>query len=420
MSRRPRSPRPAPHDYTPDIERLNHRLAACRLGWQGVAPMPPAMAEAVEELTTTVEELYAMNEDLTQTQQAALESQRRYQELFDGVPDAYLVTDLQSLILEANRAAGQLFHLHGLQLVGLPLAVCIAWEERRAFRTQLAWLRNGAEVREWVIRVQPPHHPAVQVACHVAPARDAEGRLCGLRWLLRLPKDPPPVQETSDSQVRDLTPEWDYATGARQAAPDRTELRMRELHHRMKNHLQVVCSLLDWRLGDLHDPQVRAVVQECQGRIRAMALLHEHLYRAGDVERLELGDYLRRLALQLLAAYGIDRERITLTLQLDAVNVETNTALPCGLLAHEVLSNCLQHAFPGDRAGAVALTLRAEPPGQVTLTIRDTGVGIPAGLDPGQGDSFGLSLVRTLTEQLQGTLVVTRDQGACVTLRFPI
>jgi two-component sensor histidine kinase len=173
-------------------------------------------------------------------------------------------------------------------------------------------------------------------------------------------------------------------------------------------------------MEDLHDPRVSAVVQECQGRIQAMALLHELLSGAGDLERIDLGHYLRRLALQIFEAYGVDRERIPLTLQAGAVSVEAHTAVPCGLLLHEVLSNCLQHAFPGGLEGTVALTLRAEPPGQVTLTIRDTGVGVPVDLDLRHGGSFGLQLIRALTEQLQGTLLVTRDQGTGVTLRFPI
>ena len=98
MSRRPRAPRPVPHDYTPDIDQLHHRLSALTLRWQGVAPTSPSLAEALEELSTTVEELHAMNEDLTVSQQAAIAGQRRYQELFEGVPEAYLVTDPQGLV----------------------------------------------------------------------------------------------------------------------------------------------------------------------------------------------------------------------------------------------------------------------------------------------------------------------------------
>jgi PAS domain S-box-containing protein len=419
MSRRPRSPRPAPHDYTPDIDHLHHQLTALMLRWQGVAPTPPSLTEAVEELTTTVEELHAMNEDLIQSQQAALESQRRYQELFEGVPEAYLVTDLQGLIQEANRPAAHLLHIDRAHLTGLPLAVFVAQELRSAFRAQLAWLQNGAEVREWVIRVQPRHQPPVPVICHVAPALDTEGALIGLRWLLRDLKTQSQVQETIEPRGLDRTAELAHANAVLQAKLDRAELHMRELHHRMKNNLQVVSSLLDVRLKDLQDSRVSTMVQECQGRIRAMALVHEDLYRAGDADRLALGPYLQRLALQLFEAYGIDRERIPLMLQADVVEVGINTAIPCGLLVYEVLANCLQHAFPAQQGGTVMVTLQAEPAGRVTLTIRDTGRGLPEDWGVRDAGGFGLYLVRALTEQLQGTLIVTRDRGTCVTLRFP-
>ena len=109
-----------------------------------------------------------------------------------------------------------------------------------------------------------------------------------------------------------------------------------------------------------------------------------------------------------------------LTWQADAVDVGANTAMPCGLLVHEVLSNCLLHAFPAQQIGSVAITLQAEPAGQVILTICDTGIGVPPDLEGHEGESFGLDLIRALTEQLQGTLVVTRTRGTCVTLRFPV
>jgi PAS domain S-box-containing protein len=163
------------HDYTPDIDILRDHLTTLSQRWHGVAPTPPSLSEAIEELTAAVEELRAMNEELAQSQQAAIESRQRYQDLFEWIPEPYLLTDPQGVILEANRAATDLLQLDRAQLLGLPLAVCVAWEERRTFRSQLARLQNGDEVREWIVRVQPPHLPVVQAACHVTPARDTGG-----------------------------------------------------------------------------------------------------------------------------------------------------------------------------------------------------------------------------------------------------
>ena len=134
MRRGPRTSQPAPRDYTFEIDLLSHQLAALTRRWNGVAPTPPSLAEAVEELTTTMEELHAMNEDLTQSQQDGLDTQRRYRELFEGVPEAYFVTDLHGFIQEANRTAAQLLHIDRSQLVGFPLIASIAKEMRASFR----------------------------------------------------------------------------------------------------------------------------------------------------------------------------------------------------------------------------------------------------------------------------------------------
>jgi two-component sensor histidine kinase len=151
--------------------------------------------------------------------------------------------------------------------------------------------------------------------------------------------------------VRELAMKLVYANSAFQAMRDRAELRMRELHHRMQNNLQVVSSLLGCQEESLQDLRASAIFQTCQGRVQAMALVHELLYQGRDLERLDLGPYLRRLVLQLFEAYGIDRQRVHLTLQADDLSVDVDTAIPCGLLVHEMLANCLQHAFRAHQAG---------------------------------------------------------------------
>jgi PAS domain-containing protein len=138
MRRHQQTPRSPAHDDTPDIDLLRDQLTALTRRWCGVAPTPPSLGEAVEELSATVEELETMNADLTHSQHAAIASQPRHQELFDGVPGAYLVTDVHGHIQETNRPAAHLFHLDRCRLAGLPLADLIAQDARRAFRAQLA------------------------------------------------------------------------------------------------------------------------------------------------------------------------------------------------------------------------------------------------------------------------------------------
>ena len=420
MMRRPRAPLTPPGDYADEIDVLRQQVVTLTQRWSGAAPLPPSLADAMEELSVAMEELHAVNEELSRSQQAAISHQLRYQELFEFAPDGYLVTDLDGCIQEANRAAGAILNVEPQRLARKPLTIFIAPEERPSFRGQMAWLQNGAEVRQWGVCIQPRSKPAFPVSVSVAPVRDPQGQVIGLRWLLRDVTAWRQAQEALEHQLRERTAELAQANVALQAALDRAEMLSKELHHRAKNNLQVIANLLNLHSASLQDRHAQAIFQDCQERIRAMALVHELLYHAGGLERIELGRYLTALAAQLFWSYRIDPERIALTIQADEVELDCHKAIPCGLLCHELLSNCLKHAFPEHRSGEVAISLRADPPGQLTMTVRDTGVGLPAALDFRRTESLGLRLVCTLTEQLRGTIVLESHPGTCFTLTFPV
>ena len=258
------------------------------------------------------------------------------------------------------------------------------------------------------------------MVCQVAPALGDGGALIGLRWLIRDLKALRQACEPLERQVSDLRMELTQAQGVLESLRKQVALRERELHHRVRNHLQIVASLLNGTGHDLHDPQAQTTLQACQTRLRTVALLHELLSRAVKGEILALGPYLRLLALLLFEVYSVDRQRVPLTVEADTVEVVVQSALACGLLVHEVLSHRLSQAFQSDQAQIVAIMLRATPPGQVTLTIRDTGVGIPMDGQVREVQGLGSPLIRALTEQLQGTLVVMHEQGTRVILRFPM
>ena len=198
------------------------------------------------------------------------------------------------------------------------------------------------------------------------------------------------------------------------------EVLLREVHHRVKNNLQVIASLLDLQAETAEDPRVRAAFEESQARLQAIALIHEQLYQGASLARLDATNYLRRLSTCLFETYGPSDGRITLELEVEKIALELNVAIPCGLMLNELLSNALKHAFPGGRPGTVTITLRQEPPGTCILTVRDTGVGLPASLDIRQTDSLGLQLVSLLIEQLGGTLTLARGSGTTVILTFPL
>jgi PAS domain S-box-containing protein len=420
MRRHQNTSYPYPHDYTAEIEMLRQAVVALTYRQPGDAPSPSALDEAIEAVAVVFEELHAVNEALTQTQQVAMHEQQRYRELFTFAPDSYLVTNLHGVIQEANQAAATILHIAPDQLAGIPLAVFVAPEARQDFRARTACLRNGAEVRMWEVPIQPRRQAAFPALVSVSPARDVHGQVIGLRWVLHDNSEQQQAYMAIEQRVQEQTAELAQANTALQDALGQAQILLRELHHRVKNNLQVIASLLNLQSASLHDPNVQAIFQDCQERIRAMALVHELLYQGRDLGRIKLAQYLEVLAKQLFASYRIDPERVHLSIQADEVLLDVNTAIPCGLLCHELISNSLKHAFPGQQSGDVTITIRAIPAGQLTVTIHDTGIGFPAGVDFHKIESLGLQVACLLTKQLQGTMTLTCDCGTCFTLTFPI
>jgi len=195
---------------------------------------------------------------------------------------------------------------------------------------------------------------------------------------------------------------------------------LKEVHHRVKNNLQIISSLLNMQTELLADPAMIGIFRESQQRVQAMAMIHERLYGQDDVERLDFSDYVEGLAHDLFFAYGVDSERVRLQLQLEPVSLDLNQAIPCGLILNELLTNSLKYAFQEDQDGQISINLRSTNNSQVTLQVADNGIGLPEDFDPTTSNSLGLKIVTILTRQLRGTLNQKPAPGTEFTLTFAI
>ena len=197
------------------------------------------------------------------------------------------------------------------------------------------------------------------------------------------------------------------------------EVLLREIHHRVKNNLQVIESLLALQFGNLEDPAIRTLMEDSQRRIGAMALVHEQLYTSPDLARIDLGSYVKTLTEQLSHA-SVRSGLVGIHLQADEVLLTPDAAIPCGLILTELIANALKYAFLAGQPGEVHVEVGAPNGQEVTMVVRDTGVGFPEALDFRHTASLGLQLVCLLTEQLQGTITLERRPGTTFTLTFPI
>lgn len=194
------------------------------------------------------------------------------------------------------------------------------------------------------------------------------------------------------------------------------EVLLREVHHRVKNNLQIITSLLHMQ-GTSQVEAVRNLLAESEARIRSIALVHENLYRAESFACIDVDTYLNSVMAALQQTYGA--YHTTIRVVEHGVHLPIDTATPFGLIVNELVSNALKHAFPDDRAGTITVSLREVPPDGLLLEIRDDGIGVPASVDYKNPQSMGLQLVYSLSSQLGDAFEVDRDGGTTIRIRFP-
>ena len=217
-------------------------------------------------------------------------------------------------------------------------------------------------------------------------------------------------------------------TGRRRAQAQLTdalrekEVLLKEIHHRVKNNLQLISSLLRLQSGALDDPRLRELIADSERRVRAMALIHEQLYQAASLARVDLGSYVLSLVNHLRRSHAGTTPQVEIRVTVEDVIVEMDQAVPLGLLVSELVSNSLKHAFPTGadaRGGEVFVVARREPPGRLILIVGDNGVGLPDHVDLEHPPSMGLQLVGSFVAQLQGQLAVQRRPGTVLTVTIP-
>jgi two-component sensor histidine kinase/CHASE1-domain containing sensor protein len=223
--------------------------------------------------------------------------------------------------------------------------------------------------------------------------------------------------EVSNNAVEEQRAELATSNTELAAALNAKEILLRELHHRVKNNLQVIASLFSLQARYLPDPRYREIFEESRNRVFSIALAHEKLYRSKDLNRIDFSEYARNLVGHLHSMLGADNG-VNLVTDIQEVTLPVETAIPCGLVINELVTNAFKHAFPAGRRGAIQVVLREVDTSRWLVAVEDDGVGLPAEIALGKTDSLGLDLVSILAAQIGAEVEVTREGGTRFQLTF--
>ncbi|NBF40257.1 MAG: PAS domain S-box protein [Spirochaetes bacterium] len=311
--------------------------------------------------------------------------------LFANAPEGVIFADKTNRVLRVNAEFVRMFGYSAEEAVGRTIDELIAPEERfQEAQTLSRNVETGGFVRK-ESRRSGKDGSELDVSILGGPIFE-DGQIVGIFAIYRDISERKHVEAAVEASLREK------------------EVLLQEIHHRVKNNMQIISSILSLEIGNLSDPEVRQALQVSQNRIRSMALVHEKLYRSSDLARVDIAEYVSDLCsdLESLSADGSD---LTLELDTDELHAGVDFAIPFGLIVNELVTNAIKHARP--RSGRPVVKVRMRVSGDVTeLVVSDNGPGLPPEFDAAGGSSLGLKLVQTLTAQLGGRLDFESADGA--------
>lgn len=343
-------------------------------------------------LTTFIRDVSArklMEAELS-AQKATAEKLQERGRFFELSVDMVCIADVRGRFLELNPMFSVTLGYSTEYLLARPLFELIHRDDLEATEREIQKLAAGATAVDFTNRV-----------------RRADGSYRWLQW-----RSTPEGEGTFYAVARDVTRD-------RQLVEELRVL-LQEVHHRVKNNLQVISSLINMQLRKLADSPSRVALEECRNRVAAIALIHESLHQAKDYSRVPFSEYAQSLARNIFHVAGTSPNNVKLFVDIESTMLTVDKAVPCGLILNELMTNALNHAFPEDRKGSIHVELKKNGDDRLRLTVRDDGVGLPELPGEDRRDSLGMVLVSALVRQLDGELEIIRDQGTRFHVRFPV
>jgi PAS domain S-box-containing protein len=327
-----------------------------------------------------------------------------FRQIVEAAPNAMVMFNMAGRVEMVNAQAENVFGYARNEIRGQSIEILVP--ER--FRGNLPGLAVS-------LFVSPHSEPAAAVRDLYAVRRD------GTEFPVEIGLNP---IETSDgpmvlAAIVDITHRKAEEERIRAALKEK-DILLGEIHHRVKNNLQIVYSLLNLQSARIADPAAQDLLRDSQNRIHSMAVIHQTLYGSKDFARVDFALFIGTLLPALIRSYCVDADRISVRVDVEAIRLPIDVAVPCGLVVNELITNAFRHAFRDRDRGEIRIALTRESANEAVLSVSDNGVGLPDHVDTAKTDTLGLQLVGLLAGQMDGVVSIHRSDPTRISLRFPI
>ncbi len=345
-------------------------------------------------------ELEMQNEELRKNHLALEDIKDKYIDLYDFAPVGYFTFSHEGLIKDVN--------LTGAELLGIA--------RQKLINRGFGYFVEPDDLEQWDRHIKSVFQNEEKRTCELWIKPEDGSNLCVRLGSIRIEtKDGKYVVRTAMSDIT----ERKHSEEIIKASLKEKELLLREIHHRVKNNMQIISSLLRLQSKYIKEKKYRILFEESQNTIRSMSLIHEKLYNSHDMSKVDFKEYISDLVSSLFHSYGINKSAITSRINIQDVSFGINLAIPCGLIINELITNSLKYAFSDGRKGEIKIELIKNNENIYELLVGDNGVGIPDDIDIGKTDSLGLRLVTMLVEdQLEGEIDLKRNNGTIFKIKF--
>lgn len=329
----------------------------------------------------------------------AEERKNQLASIVESSDDAIVSKSLDGIIKSWNHGAEKIYGYSEEEVLGKSISILIPPDCPDELYRFLDKISKGEHVKHYETKRMCKDGRIIDISLTISPTLNADGDVIGASTI-----------------ARDITQKKITEKALKKSLKDK-EMLIKEIHHRVKNNLMIITSLLSLQSQYINDQESRTIFQESENRARSMALIHEKLYQSGEGKTIDFTEYIRSLGMELYRTYALNPSLIKLEMELDNARLDVDTAIPMGLIFNELITNCLKHAFPDERTGKIWINFKKTDEGYV-LMVADDGVGLPEDFDLERSDSFGLKLVNILTKQVEGKLQLDTIKGTSFTINF--